>query len=88
MAITAWLATASTLWSLKQEIKKLEEQESELKEQLKLLSNNQSHMEAPYIFKKEMRNGTIEYNKIEILKTINLDMYRKPSVESWKIDRI
>lgn len=34
---------------------------------------------------KVVRKGTVDYGKIEILKQIDLDAYRKPCVENWRI---
>lgn len=88
MEQSQWLITAQLVYSVKQEIKNLEQRELELIEQLKALSNYESRIEAPYVFQKEIRKGSIEYAKIEVLKNINLDLYRKPEVVSWKLTKI
>ena len=88
MELSPWLITANLVWESMQEIKRLEEHKSVLLEQLKVLSNNQSRMEAPFSFKKDERNGSIDYAKIEVLKGINLELYRKPKIEYWKLDKI
>ncbi len=87
MEQSQWLITAQTLWQLKESIKALQEQEEQLKAQLIALSNDESRIEAPFFFKKEYRNGSIDYSKIEVLKTIDLNLYRKPGIWVWKFDK-
>ncbi len=88
MEQSQWLLTAQALWQLKESIKALQEQEEQLKAQLIVLSEDKSQMKEPFMFKKEFRNGSVDYGKIEVLKTINLDQYRKAGVWVWKLERI
>lgn len=83
--ISPWLATATMLYDLQQKRKNIEQEEAELKERLKLLSDYKTKSEGNFVFVKEIRTGSVDYSKISILKSINLDQYRRPSVESWKL---
>lgn len=83
-----WLITAQLCYQIQQERKSLEQKEKELFAQLKALSENKTRHEGEFIYMKEMRSGSIEYAAIDILKEVNLELFRKPSVETWKLIRV
>jgi len=83
-----WLITAQLCYQIQQERKSLEQKEKELFAQLKALSENKTRHEGGFIYMKEMRAGSIEYAAIDILKDVNLELFRKPSVETWKLIRV
>jgi hypothetical protein len=86
--LTPWLMTAEHLYRVKQEIKRLELQEKQLSEELKVLSENKTKAEGNFVYLKEMRAGSIEYSAIDLLREVNLELFRKPSVESWKLIKV
>ncbi len=88
MEMSQWLITAELAYQAQEEIKRLEEHKKELLNQLKDLSGNESRMEKPFFFKKMERDGSIQYAKIDLLKGINLESYRGPKVEIWKLEKI
>lgn len=88
MEHSIWVITAEHAWQIKQSIKELEKQHDLLLSHLKALANNKNHVEGNYFLKKDIRSGSVDYSKIELLKQIDLEPYRRPSVESWKLERI
>ncbi len=86
--VSQWLITAQLLYQIQQELKRIEKQEKELREQLKALSENKTKHEGEYVFMKEIRLGSVDYTAIDILREVNLDLFRKPSVEAWKLIRV
>ncbi|CAB4133810.1 COG5377 Phage-related protein, predicted endonuclease [uncultured Caudovirales phage] len=66
-------------------IKELEKEEEELKNQLIFLSGESNSRGAGISLCKVVRKGAIDYAKVPILKTIDLEPYRKPSITSWRI---
>ena len=87
-AKTEWLITAQLFYQIQQERKRIEKQEKELFEQLKALSEGKTKHEGEFVFMKEMRQGSIEYSAIDLLREVNLELFRKPSIEVWKLIRI
>lgn len=85
MEISPWLMIATQAYDLGQQRKKLEQEEKKLRDQLILLSEGKTKAEGRYIFMKETRKGSIEYGKIPLLSSMDLEIYRKPDVEAWKL---
>lgn len=88
MEQSQWLITAQLAYQIKEERKNIEAKERELFEQLKALSENKTRHEGDYVFIKEMRQGNVEYSSIPLLKEVNLELFRKPSVETWKLIKV
>lgn len=88
MEQSQWLMTAQLLYQIKEDRKRLEQQEKELFEQLKALSENKTKHEGEYVFVKEIRAGNIDYSAIDLLQKVNLDLFRKPSTEVWKLIKV
>lgn len=88
MEHSQWLITAELLYQIKEERKKLEVKEKELFEQLKALSDNKTKHEGEFVFMKEIRAGSIEYSAIDLLKEVNLELFRKAPVETWKLIKV
>lgn len=65
--------------------KSAESREEELKNQIIDMCKGQSTICNGMKVRKSYRLGSIEYGKINALKDINLNLYRKPSTESWRI---
>lgn len=83
-----WVSVAAELHQLKQLIKEQEKKEAELSTLLRKLSDNKSAMLWNYIYNCEYRRGVIDYDLIPEIKTINLEQYRKPVVQSWKLVKL
>lgn len=85
MEITPWLATATQLYEIQQQRKNLEIQESELKDRLKTLSEGRTKSEGNFVFVREIRRGSVDYSKITLLQSIDLNQYRRADTESWRL---
>ena len=70
---------------INKEIKELAEKKELLSNELKEMCNYKSTQCGRWIYFKEERKGNIDYSAIPVLKTIDLDKYRKDNVEIWKL---
>jgi len=65
--------------------KRAEQLEETLKQELISLSGSHSSMGGGIKLSKVVRKGIIDYSKIEAITNLDLEPYRKPSSEYWKI---
>lgn len=82
-----FINTAEKLLLTKARIAALLRQEQAELEELKKICNYQSTSIDGYVFEKHMRLGSIKYENIEVLKTIDLNLYRGKEVEVWRIKK-
>lgn len=80
-----WLSVAEQLYKVQQQLKKMSEHEKELKEELKKLSDYQDHAEGQFEFNHTVRQGSIAYSRIPFLKEMDLEQFRNPHVDVWKL---
>lgn len=80
-----WQQCASRWKSLTNSIKELEKEEEELKKQLVFLSGESNTKGAGISLCQITRKGNIDYARIPELIGVDLEMYRKPSITSWRI---
>ena len=66
-------------------IDELEEEMKNIKASLIAKLDHSRCKIGPAKIQKIMRKGAIEYDRIEELKRVNLEFYRKPPIETWKI---
>ncbi len=66
-------------------IKELEKDEEDLRKQLIFLSGESNTKGAGISLCQVQRKGNVDYAKIPQLKGVDLDMYRKGSINSWRI---
>ena len=85
---TDWITLARKLYKLRQLKKGLATQESYLADRLKGLSDNKSSKGGGYAFSCFIRKGSVQYSKIEELKSIDLEPYRGKTVVMWKLTKI
>jgi putative phage-type endonuclease len=81
----AWNHKAKRYLQLKACFDDVENQLSEARQDLIFESNGNSSVGAGLKLIKSNRRGNIDYSKIEELKSIDLEKYRKPSLETWRI---
>ncbi len=79
-----WNLTVDEYLSVKKQLKELEDKEKSYRNMLIDLSGNQNCMGGGIKLLKVFRKGTVDYAKIPELKNVDLDIYRKPMVESWR----
>jgi len=76
---------ASELYNLQMLITAYKEKADKFKGSLVKLSDGQTKEYGDFKFLRIISAGSVDYSKIEFLKTIDLDKYRRPSRESWKL---
>lgn len=81
----SWIELAENYRLAYQELKEAEKLEKELKEKLIELAAQQSSMGSGIKLSKIAKKGTIDYSLIPELKEVNLEPYRKKTIEYWKI---
>ena len=84
----AWSQNAKQLHNIRIQIKELEEIENELRNKLIALSDGQTRQDDTFVFEMYTRKGSVDYSKIPVLKTIDLEEYRKESMACWKLNLI
>lgn len=83
-----WERTCSLWKEAKTRLKEAEEAESSLREEIILMSGGHSSRGAGVQLTNYLRQGSVDYAKIPMLKGVDLDPYRKPPIESWRITEI
>ena len=79
-------AIARETFKIKMQIKELEARHSKLMETLKICANGETTTWGSYRISVSTRPGVIEYSAIPQIKNIDIDMYRKPSVDVFKLE--
>jgi hypothetical protein len=82
----AWIRKAEELYKIQKIRREVEREEAELLSQLKELSGNESSRGGSFKFTATERKGSIDYKAIPELRMINLELYRKESVITWKLE--
>lgn len=80
-----WNQLTSELKYVKSKISQFEEMESILKNKLISLCDGKNSEGNGIRVMKSIRKGNIDYSQINELKEIDLNLYRKPNIEYWKI---
>ena len=81
----AWEQCSSQYIKNLKAIKDIELEQEKLKNQLMFLSGHKNCRGGGISLCQVTRKGNIDYSKIEILKDIDLEQYRKPETTSWRI---
>lgn len=80
-----WIECAERWKDLQQEIKRLEDQEAHYRKQLIFLSGESNAKGAGISICNIKRKGNVDYGKIPELRGIDLEIYRKAPITSWRI---
>lgn len=83
-----WIQIAEKVWQVQQARKEYERIEGVLITRLKELSKGVSSKGGGYVFTSIMRKGSVDYGQIPYLKSIDLEKFRKPDVQSWSLKQI
>ncbi len=81
----AWRDASLKYIGLLSMYKQLEEQLSEARETLLTLAEDSSCVGCGVKVIKSSRKGNVQYSKIPELQHVDLDYYRSPPIEQWKI---
>lgn len=80
-----WKQCATQWKIIVNEMKQMEKQEEELRKQLIFLSGESNSKGHGISLCQVQRKGNVDYTKIPELKGIDLEKYRKPVTDSWRI---
>lgn len=80
-----WRECAKGWLFVSSHLKELEKQEEELRKQLIFLSGESNTKGAGISLCRVQRAGNVDYSKIPELKNVDLDKYRKATINSWRI---
>jgi hypothetical protein len=80
-----WISIAREAYKAQKLRKEYEELEKKLLDKLKEQSEHTNSFGGGFKFACIERSGSIDYKAIEILKTIDLEQYRREPVKSWKL---
>jgi len=81
----AWTSAMSRYVHLDRLVKMYQAEMNEIKEDLVTLANDQPSQGAGGKLIKITRKGNVDYGKIEALKEIDLEQYRKPDSKYWSL---
>ena len=80
-----WNNLVESYRNASQDLKRVEQLEQDLRKELISLAGEQSTMGNGIKLSKVAKKGVIDYTKIPQLKGLNLEEYRKPSSEYWRV---
>ena len=83
-----WQQVAHQLWSIKEQLKMLEEQEAVLAAELRQLSDNKTTSYGSFAYIATGRKGNVDYSLIPVLQGLDLEPYRKKETVVWKLEKI
>ena len=83
-----WIATATQLHDAQIMKKHFASIELTLFHQLKNMSENDSSKGGDFVFTRGSAPAKIDYKLIEELENVDLEPYRKPRVDRWKLTKI
>lgn len=83
-----WEACSDRWLAVKSAIERLEQEEEELRNQLIHLSSGVNSRGCGVSLCKVERKGNIDYSKIPELKNVDLEKYRKPTTDNWRLTTI
>jgi len=83
-----WSTTATSLYHIKEQLKTLKAQESQIANRLRDLSGNTTAHNESFVYKKEMRKGLPDYEKMINIFKIDRELFRKPDGEFWTIIKL
>jgi putative phage-type endonuclease len=80
-----WNETCQKWKEVKSLKDKYEEEEKKLRQDLIALTNSKNCIGAGVKVQKFIRRGSVDYSSIPALNLIDLDVFRKPASESWRV---
>lgn len=81
----AWTQCAKKYLKTLDEIGKLEVDLENLRKQLIFLSGHANSRGGGLSLSQVRRKGNVDYSKIDVLKDVDLEQYRKPETTAWRI---
>ena len=82
------LEKAKELYRTQVKRKHYERLEATLIDELKYLCKGRDFSEAGYSFNRIERKGAVDYGMIPELESVDLEQYRKETIEYWKLSKV
>jgi putative phage-type endonuclease len=82
---TEWAKLSLAYQDIKARLEYYEKQEEILKEQLVLMANEKNSIGSGIKLSKVIRKGNVDYSKIPELQDVDLEVYRKEPIQSWRV---
>lgn len=83
-----WKDLALQLKIVREQLRALQDEEEEIKELLIAASNGINSIGGGVQLEKVKKKGSIDYSRIDHLKEVDLEQYRRDSIEYWKVSII
>lgn len=83
-----WIEVANEAYKAREARLLYEKAEARAFDRLKQLSKNNPSKGGTFIFDYTQRTGNINYSAIPELKNIDLEKYRNPSLNIWKLEKV
>lgn len=80
-----WRRAATEYATVIRQIEWLEKSKEKLRAELLLLADGMNCMGAGLSIQRVIRQGNVDYKAIPELKSVDLDLYRKEKIETWRI---
>lgn len=87
-ATPEWMEIAHRLWETRVLRLKYEKEEKALTDMIKGISENSVVRGGDFLWSYTTRAGSIDYDAIPELRMVNRELYRKESIQVWKIEKI
>jgi len=84
----AWLMKEEELFRLNVMMDEFEEKREEIRKSMIEMCDGRITQGYRLKFTPVIRKGNIDYSKIEALKDLDLEVYRKPGTSSWRVDTV
>lgn len=83
-----WKKTVADWQLLDEQLKAISDKEKECRKMLIRLADEKSSIGSGLKLTKSTRKGSIDYDKIEALKDIDIEIYRKSPITAWRFTRV
>lgn len=82
-----WIEKARALYKMQQTRRAIVKEEERLKSEFTVLSEHTNSKGGGFLFTQIARKGSIDYNLITYLQTIDLEEYRKDTSYYWQLGK-
>lgn len=83
-----WVNKAQEIRKIQEQLDPLEQRFEELRKDLIYLSNGQRCIGGGIKTNRFLCKGSVDYSKVPQLQNVDLEQYRKKSIEKWRVDRV
>lgn len=83
-----WSEVAQELHEIKQQMEELSKQGTRLTKELKWLSDYETSRDGHFLYQKTTRKGSIDHDLLIRYEHVDLEQYRKPESDVWKLIKL